>query len=53
MTNYKELRKQYMLKQITEDEYKERQEQYIETLVHLYCRDLLTKEELNERMKGL
>lgn len=36
--------------QITEDEYKEKKTVYIETLLELYMKDIITKEELYERL---
>lgn len=35
---------------ITEDEYKEKKTIYIETLLDLYIRDIITKEELYEKI---
>ena len=35
---------------ITEEEYQEKKTVYVETLLDLYCRDLITKEQLYERL---
>lgn len=35
---------------ITEKEYQEKKTVYVETLLDLYCRDLITKEELYEKL---
>lgn len=35
---------------ITEEEYLEKKNVYVETLLDLYCRDLITKEQLYERL---
>ena len=35
---------------ITEEEYLERKTTYIEVLLDLYCRDLITKEQLYEKL---
>lgn len=36
--------------EITEDEYKEKKEIYVETLLELYVKDLITKEQLYEKL---
>lgn len=35
---------------ITEEEYKRKKAVYVETLLDLYCRDLIGKEELQEKL---
>lgn len=35
---------------ITEDEYKKKKAWYVETLLELYIRDIITEEELKERL---
>lgn len=35
---------------ITEDEYKEKKTIYIETILELYCLDIITKEEMYTRL---
>ena len=35
---------------ITEEEYKQKKTVYVETLLELYCKDIITKEELYERI---
>lgn len=36
--------------EITEDEYKKKKAVYVETLLELYVKDLITKEELYEKL---
>ncbi len=35
---------------ITEDEYKEKKAVYVETILELYCLDIITKEEMLEKL---
>lgn len=35
---------------ITEEEYKEKKAVYVETILELYCLDIITKEEMYERI---
>lgn len=35
---------------ITAEEYKERKAVYVETILELYCRDIITKEEMQEKL---
>lgn len=35
---------------ITEEEYKEKKSVYVETILELYCLDIITKEEMYERI---
>lgn len=35
---------------ITEEEYKEKKAVYIETILELYCLDIITKEEMYEKL---
>lgn len=51
MTTYKEMKRQYLLKEITEEEYKKKEEQFFRRLFDLYCMDLITEEELRSRIK--
>ncbi len=51
MNTLHELKKQYALKQITEKEYKKKEDEYIRRLIHLYFREYITLEELKERVK--
>ena len=44
------LEKLLMKGRITEEEYKEKKTVYIETLLDLYCRDIITKEELHKKL---
>lgn len=51
MITYKELKRQYMLKEITEEEYQQKKTLLIERLLQLYFREYITLEELKERIK--
>lgn len=51
MKTLHELRKQHALKQISEEEYRQKKDNLLETLVHLYFREYITLEELKERIK--
>lgn len=44
------LEKQLLEGKITEEEYKYKKAVYVETLLELYIKDLITKEELNEKL---
>lgn len=44
------LEKMFMEGQITEDEYKKKKAWYVETLLELYIRDIITEEELKEKL---
>ena len=44
------LEKMLMEGQITEDEYKKKKAWYVETLLELYIRDIITEEELKEKL---
>lgn len=35
---------------ITEEEYKEKKTVYVETILELYCMDIITKEEMYEKL---
>lgn len=35
---------------ITAEEYKERKAVYVETILELYCRDIITKEEMHAKL---
>lgn len=48
MTTYKEIQRQYMMKEITEEEYKVAKDKRLRRLFDLYCMDLLTEEELRK-----
>ena len=50
MNTLGKLEQMLMKGQITEDEYKEKKNIYVETLLDLYCRDLITKEQLYEKL---
>jgi hypothetical protein len=36
--------------EITEEEYREKKAVYVETILELYCLDIITKEEMYERL---
>lgn len=44
------LEKLLLAGEITEEEYKQKKDVYIETLLDMYCMDLITKEQLYERL---
>ena len=50
MNTYSKLQKQYMLKQITEEEYRKRKAIYLETVLEMYCLGYISEEELYERV---
>lgn len=50
MNTYSKLQKQYMLKQITEEEYRKRKAVYLETILEMYCLGYISEEELYERV---
>ena len=45
-----ELERMLLDGKITEDEYKEKKAAYVETLLELYINDLITKEQLYEKL---
>lgn len=44
------LEKMLLAGEITEEEYKTKKKVYVETLLELYIKDLITKEELYEKL---
>lgn len=44
------LEKQLMNGEITEEEYKKKKAWYVETLLELYIKDIITEEELKEKL---
>lgn len=44
------LEKMLMAGEITEEEYKKKKTWYVETLLELYIRDIITEEELKEKL---
>lgn len=50
MTTLGHLERQLMNGEITEEEYKKKKSWYVETLLELYCRDIITEEELKEKL---
>ena len=51
MTTFKEIQRQYMMKEITEEEYKKKKDMRLRRLFDLYCMDLLTEEEFRKMAK--
>ena len=45
-----ELKKQFDLKQITEEEYKKKEERLILLMIDMYCEGIINKEELYKRI---
>ena len=52
MNTYSKLQKQYMLKQITEEEYRKRKAIYLETVLEMFCLGYISEEELYEKVNG-
>lgn len=50
MNTYSKLQKQYMLKEITEEEYRKRKTVYLETILEMYCLGYISEEELYEKV---
>lgn len=50
MNTYSKLQKQYMLKEITEEEYRKRKAIYLEAILEMYCLGYISEEELYERV---
>lgn len=50
MTALHELMNQYALKQITEEEYKKKEERFILLMIDMYCEGIINKEELHKRI---
>lgn len=44
------LEQKLMAGEITEEEYKKKKAWYVETLLELYCKDIITEEELKEKL---
>jgi hypothetical protein len=44
------LEKMLMLGEITEDEYKERKAVYVQTILEMYVKGILTKEQMEEKL---
>ena len=44
------LEKQLMAGEITKEEYKKKKAWYVETLLELYIKDIITEEELKEKL---
>lgn len=44
------LEKMLLAGEITEEEYKEKKAVYVETILELYIKDIITKEEMKEKL---
>ena len=44
------LEQQLLKGEITEEEYKERKEVYVETILELYIKGIITKDQMNEKL---
>ena len=51
MITYKELKRQHLLKEITEEEYQKKKGILIERLLDLYFHDIITLDELKSRVE--
>ena len=51
MTALENLKRQYSLKEISQEEYEKKKELYTRKLFELYCKDIITFEELEEKLK--
>ena len=51
MASLNDLKQQYLLKEISEEEYKKKKELYTRKLFELYCKEVITFEELEEKLK--
>lgn len=50
MNTLGKLEKRLLAGEITKGEYKEKKTVYVETILDLYCRDIITKEQLYEKL---
>lgn len=50
MTTLGHLERMLMNGEISEEEYKKKKAWYVETLLELYCRDIITEEQLIEKL---
>lgn len=50
MDTFSKLQKQYMLKQITEEEYRKRRAVYLETILEMYSLGYISKEQTYDRL---
>lgn len=50
MNTIGKLEKRLAAGEITEEEYKEKKALYVETILELYCLDIITKEEMYEKL---
>jgi hypothetical protein len=50
MTTLGHLEQMFMAGEITEEEYKEKKAVYVETILELYIKDIITKEEMYEKL---
>lgn len=51
MRYYQGLKRQLLMKEISEAEFKKKEDEYIRRLMHLYFREYITLEELKDRIK--
>ena len=51
MARLSDLKRQLLQKEISEEEYKKKEDWYIQKLLDLYCRDIITYDELQEKIK--
>lgn len=50
MNTLGKLEKMLMNGEITEEEYKDRKALYVETILELYCKGIITKEKMKEKL---
>lgn len=50
MNTIGKLEKRLAAEEITEEEYKEKKALYVETILELYCLDIITKEEMYKKL---
>lgn len=50
MNTLGKLEKLLMAGEITEEEYRERKETYLETILEMYCMGIITKEQMKEKL---
>ena len=52
MNTLGELEKLLLAGEITEEEYRERKEVYVETILELYVKGIIDKEQMEEKLNG-
>lgn len=50
MNTLGKLEQRLLAREITVDEYKNKKALYVETILELYCQDIITKEQLYEKL---